>query len=396
MTTTLYSLAMESKFTEVFNRVRTHPEEAKFRNDNNWVTLHILIWKKAPLSTVKSVYKAYPPGLQLRSKRGETPLDMAESNNADERIIAFLKASEHAQMRDSVLQLSQLQSRFDGIMEETGSIKKCCDNLMEENENLRDFSSSVKESFDTLKASNELLKNGYESLAQQNQSMKEILQDLKKDLDSSVQENNSLIETSNKDRELLESEILTLKGEVTNLTNRNDIIIKDYDELKEQNKVLKDENEVLKLDWSLLKAQSDTMKNEIESIGAANGAVADENAVLTKESEVLKKTVASLLGTCNYLSQDNEALKDACNEIRRRSDANAFSFKDTLKAIESKISKMDDAFVESREQSGKRDTFVSALVTLVNEFDKDGKNGDSGIKKLLPGSPQSTACDPSM
>jgi len=50
-----------------------------------------------------------------------------------------------------------------------------------------------------------------------------------------------------------------------------------------------------------------------------------DNSVLTKESEVLKNTTTNLLDNCNYLSQDNEALKDACNKICGRSDANAFS-----------------------------------------------------------------------
>lgn len=410
--TTLYDLAMESKFTEVFNRVRSHPEEAKFRNDNNWVTLHILVWKKAPLSSVKAVYKAYPSGLQVRSKRGETALDMAENNKVDEKIISFLKSSEYAQMRDSVLQLSLLQSNFneiketcenlvkendvlkeyttnlgnqcENLMKETNFLKENtanlgnqCDSLVKENDALKEYTTTLKESTDVLEVS-------VESLSQDNLSTKELSGILKDNCESLTQENKALMESTDRSREILESEILTLKDEVAMLMDESSLIKKNNDEVKA-------DNEVIKMDWSALRDESDRTKNDIHAIIAANEVLADDSSVLTKESEVLKKTVASLLGTCNYLSQDNEALKDACNEIRRRSDANTFSLKDKLQMIEGTISEIQTELDGSNSQSKKRDLFVSALQTLIHDFDDDILAGGKNV--VTPGSPQSTACE---
>lgn len=350
MASSLYSLAMESKFTEVFNRVRSHPEEAEFRNDNNWVTLHILVWKKAPLSALKAVYKAYPAGLQVRSKRGETALDMAENNNADEKIISFLKLSEHAQMRDCVLHLSLFQSRFNEIRETCESLvndntilKGQCRNLLKENEELKEHTMALKNSTDALKFSTDLLKKEFNSLAQQNKS---------------------LVESNDKDRKVLTSEFLSLKRD----------------------------NEVAKIDWGTLKDESDKINEGLHSMKVANEELKDKNELLVTESEVLKKTVASLLGTCNYLSQDNEALKDICSEVRRRNDTNASSMNSNLQGIESTISHMQKDIGGLNSQSKKRDLFISALHTLMRDFDIGSILGDRK-KTLAPGSPRTTICD---
>lgn len=335
----LYELAMDCKFTEVFNRARSHPEEAKFSNENNWVTLHILVWKKAPLSAVKAVYKAYPSGLQVRSKRGETALDMAENNDADNKIVSFLKLSEHAQMRDSVLQLSLFKASFDEIKEtckclvnDNKVLKDQCFNLAKDNVALKEHTTSLKESTDIIKVSTDAMKNECTSLAEENKS--------------------------------LESEMMVLKGD----------------------------NEIIKVDWSTLKDESDRTKEDLQCIKVANEALTEENAVLTTESDVLKKTVASLLGTCNYLSNDNEAVKDACNEIRRRSDASAFTLKDNLKEIEGKITHIYSELNKSKSDSKRRDLFVTALQTLMRDFDTDGMTANR--KRIVtPTSPQSTACD---
>jgi len=338
----LYNLAMECKFTEAFNRVRSHPEEAEFRNDNNWVTLHILVWKEAPLSTVKAVYKAYPAGLQVRSKRGETPLDMAEKNNADEKIVSFLKASEYAQMRDSVLNLSLLQSSFT-------EIQKTCESLVHDNKILKDRC--------------EDLSKGNESLLQQ---------DLIK------------TEAITKDRHVLEAEILTMKNNFAELSEKSCNMEKNADEMKA-------ENEQLRLDCSLLKDENEKLKDEMDKIRADNEARCNECRTLNEESEVLKKTVGSLLGTCNHLSKDNEALKNACNEISRRNDSYIVSLKENTRALESKISRMQ---IDSNEKNKKRDLFVAALQTLICNMEKELKNNSIGRKEApIPGSPQTTACE---
>lgn len=295
-TSCLYDLAIKSDFKAVSTSLRSNPEDVEYVNGNKWTTLHVLAWKKAPLPVVKAVYKSYPAALQVRSKRGETPHDVAKDNGASKDILNFLAACEQAQICDSVLITHNLQ------LEMTERVKN---EQMMKNKLLK-----LAEDFTHLQIQNKEQQEIAEQVKEEN---KDLTKQLKRD---SEDHQKSLLALSEK-CDLLQEEnnhLCGLKENVNDLSDRcnllqseNEQFMKVVVSLTSTCTSLRDENDAQNEKNMASFQNFETAHEELLSFVSD---LESNNTELSTATETIGRTIVTLSNACTELKAANNKIEE--------------------------------------------------------------------------------------
>lgn len=73
----LFDLIIQLRFDEALKRVKSHPHEVSYPHPRRWTALHACVEYGAPIEVVEALLEAYPDALVMKDWRGQTPLDVA-------------------------------------------------------------------------------------------------------------------------------------------------------------------------------------------------------------------------------------------------------------------------------------------------------------------------------
>eukprot|EP00592_Proboscia_alata_P019760 CAMPEP_0194408754 /NCGR_PEP_ID=MMETSP0176-20130528/6509_1 /TAXON_ID=216777 /ORGANISM="Proboscia alata, Strain PI-D3" /LENGTH=661 /DNA_ID=CAMNT_0039208923 /DNA_START=64 /DNA_END=2049 /DNA_ORIENTATION=+ len=405
MSSKLYDLAFKADFSAVSKRIQTNPNEARFINDNNWTTLHILAWKKAPLLLLKAVYESYPSALQVKSKRGETPLDLARDNGAVQEVLVFLANSEKSQLRDVILIAYEMQNKMsekcrqDEIIQEnmvqkisilsenvsflqknndefqrtTLDLSEKCTFLEEENKQLKKDTASLKSALKMTSSEHQVnisdLASNYTHLSSITDAMSQKI--------NIISKSNEELRLADIDFEksvgiAIGTACVELKEHISSLNEKCDNIRKDNCSIEMKvssitstcSDAVDEKIAPLYIFCNELKLAHVKIKETVDTVVNSTCVELRENVLnLQKDDIVLQKITSSLTERCSDLLGQNGKLQE-----------NVVTFEETVSNLTTKNEEMGSAFAGLHATNVE---FRTALSTLTGDIDDFGRKNKS-------------------
>jgi len=87
----MFDSAVRRSFPQVLERAQSHPHEASYLHPRGWTTLHCCVEYDAPMDVIQAVYEAFPEALLKVDYRGQTPLDLALSEDCQDYLSRMQK-----------------------------------------------------------------------------------------------------------------------------------------------------------------------------------------------------------------------------------------------------------------------------------------------------------------
>lgn len=80
----LFDFIIQLRFDEVLKRVKSHPHEVSYPHPRRWTALHACVEYGAPIEVVEALVEAHPDALNMKDWRGQTPTDVALTDELKE------------------------------------------------------------------------------------------------------------------------------------------------------------------------------------------------------------------------------------------------------------------------------------------------------------------------
>lgn len=134
-------MAVVGKFTQVKERVQSHPQEARYRHPRGYTTLHCCAEYGAPLDVVQAVYNACPKAIHVKDYEGRTPIEAAvldeikeflQTISADNKIDKTNNDGDATVVLAQHSDANQILSHISTLSNHVKSLTSTCDNMRTE------------------------------------------------------------------------------------------------------------------------------------------------------------------------------------------------------------------------------------------------------------------------
>ena len=146
----LFDFIIQLRFDEALKRVKSHPHEVSYPHPRRWTALHACVEYGAPTEVVEALVHAYPDALNMKDWRGQTPMDVALTDELKEYLASIDIETGEGSDAEEIVQTDNLTANavpenshanvlqhIDKISQQVANLRRQCDSLEDEIRNLR-------------------------------------------------------------------------------------------------------------------------------------------------------------------------------------------------------------------------------------------------------------------